>query len=144
MKTSMNSMRPSSAFVGASWATLFAGMGAYTIGLWNSSMTMSEKGYYFAILVLGLFSAISLQKTVRDKMEGIPVTGIYMSVCWAAIAMSLLMMAVGLFNASFELSVKGYYAMGYLLSVYAVVAVQKNVRDLRATAPATESVLPGE
>lgn len=135
MKNEMSAMRPSNAFVGASWVSLLVGMGGYVIGLWNSSMSMNEKGYYFAILVLGLFSAISMQKTVRDKLEGITVTGIYMGVCWMALLMSLLMMTFGLYNAAFELAIKGFYGMAYLMSLFAVVCVQKNVRDLAATRP---------
>ena len=36
-------------------------------------MELNEKGYYFAVLIFGLSAAISLQKAVRDKEEGIPV-----------------------------------------------------------------------
>lgn len=130
MTHSSSFLRPSGAFVGASWASLAIGVVAYLAGLWNGPMALNEKGFYLAVLLLGLFAAISLQKTVRDKMEGLPVTGIYMGVCWAGMASSLLLLAVGLFNASLDLSIKGFYAMAYLLSLFAVVTVQKNVRDL--------------
>lgn len=40
-------------------------------------MPLNEKGYYFTLLMYGLFSAISLQKSVRDCLEGIHVTNIY-------------------------------------------------------------------
>jgi len=132
MKNTNSHLRPSNAFVGASWTSLFLGMGGYMIGLWNSAMPMNEKGYYFAILVLGLFASISLQKTMRDRMEGLPITGIYMGTCWVALAIALLMLSIGLFNASFELAVKGFYGMAYLLSLFSVVTVQKNVRDIAA------------
>lgn len=122
--------RPSNAFVGASWASLFLGIGGFLIGLWNSAMPTDGKGYYFAILVLGLFAAISMQKTVRDKMDGLPVTGIYMGTCWIALGTSVLLLTFALYNASFELAVKGFYAMAYLMSLFAVITVQKNVRDL--------------
>lgn len=36
------------------------------IGLWNAAMRLNEKGYYFVILVYGLFAAVSLQKSARD------------------------------------------------------------------------------
>ena len=106
-------------------------------------MALNEKGFYFAVLVLGLFAAVSLQKAVRDKLEGIPVTGIYMGVCWVGMATSLLLLAAGLFNASFELSIKGFYAMAYLLSLFSVVTVQKNIRDL-GQFPSDKEPLEGE
>ncbi|NYE62578.1 putative membrane protein YiaA [Duganella sp. 1224] len=57
---------PSNAFVGASWLALLAGALTYMIGLWNAAMQLNEKGYYFVILMYGLFAAVSLQKSVRD------------------------------------------------------------------------------
>lgn len=132
MNNHPTTLRPTGAFVGASWASLVIGIGAYLIGLWNGPMPLNEKGFYFAILLLGLFAAISLQKTVRDKLEGIPVTNVYSGVCWAGLVIALLLLVIGLFNASFDLSVKGFYGIAYLLSLYSVVTVQKNVRDLHA------------
>jgi uncharacterized membrane protein YiaA len=121
--------RPSPAFVAASWAALFIGAGAYLIGLWNAALALNEKGYYFTLLMYGLFAAVSLQKSVRDRAEGIRVTGIYYSLCWVSVLSALLLLAVGLMNATMALSEKGFYAMAFVLSLFAAVAVQKNVRD---------------
>ena len=123
------SPKPSNAFIAASWAALFVGFLAFIIGLWNASMPLNEKGYYFTVLMYGLFSAVSLQKTVRDKLENIPVTSIYYSLCWASVILAVLLLAVGLWNASLALSEKGFYAMAFVLSMFAAIAVQKNTRD---------------
>lgn len=122
--------RPTGAFVGASWAALMIGALVYLIGLWNGAMQLNEKGYYFTILMYGLFSAVSLQKSVRDRLEGIPVTGIYFGLCWVSLGLSVLLLTVGLWNASLTLSEKGFYAMSFLLSLFGAVAVQKNIRDV--------------
>ena len=122
--------RPTSAFIGASWAALFIGVITYLVGLWNAGMQLNEKGYYFTILMYGLFSAVSLQKSVRDRLEGIHVTGIYFGLCWLSLGISILLLSVGLWNAELALSEKGFYAMSFLLSLFAAVAVQKNVRDV--------------
>ncbi len=128
--------RPTAAFVGASWLALATGGLAYLIGLWNSGMALNEKGFYFILLVFGLFAAVSLQKSVRDRLEGIPVTGIYFALCWAGLFIALLLLAVGLWNAELARSEKGFFAMAFLFSLFGSVAVQKNVRDLAAFAPA--------
>ncbi|MCJ8008445.1 inner membrane protein YiaA [Lederbergia wuyishanensis] len=121
---------PTSAFKGASWAALMAGVTAYLIGLFNASMQLNEKGYYFAVLIFGLYSAVSLQKAVRDKDEGIPVTSIYYGISWVALIVSVSLMAIGLYNAgSIVLSEKGFYAMSFVLSLFAAITVQKNIRD---------------
>ncbi|HEX6900621.1 MAG TPA: inner membrane protein YiaA [Thermoanaerobaculia bacterium] len=122
--------RPTTAFVGASWAALLAGAVAYFVGLWNAGMPLNEKGYYFAIFMYGLFAAISLQKSVRDRLEGIPVTAIYYGLCWLSLGISVLLLIIGLWNASLSASEKGFFAMSFLLSLFAVTAIQKNVRDV--------------
>lgn len=122
--------KPTAAFIGASWAALFVGSLSYLIGLWNSTMILHEKGYYFTVLFYGLFSAVSLQKSVRDNNEDIPVTGIYFGLCWVSLGISILLLSVGLWNASLSQSEKGFYAMSFLLSLFGSMAVQKNIRDL--------------
>lgn len=126
--------KPSSAFIGAAWAVLLIGVLAYLIGLWNASMQLNEKGYYFTLLMYGLFAAVSLQKSVRDKAEGIPVTGIYFGLCWISLGIALVLLTVGLWNSSLAPSEKGFYAMAFVLSLFAAVTVQKNVRDVAVLA----------
>ncbi|TGN18038.1 inner membrane protein YiaA [Leptospira idonii] len=123
--------KPSAAFIGASWLSLLIGMFTFIIGIWNSEMMLNEKGFYITILMYGLFSAVSLQKTVRDQLEGLFVTGIYIGLCWFSVALTLLLLLIGLWNASLSLSEKGFFGISFVLSLFAAVAVQKNVRDLR-------------
>ena len=124
------SPRPTAAFVGASWLALMIGSATYLIGLWNAQMQLNERGYYFTLLLYGLFAAVSLQKCVRDRLEGIKVTGIYYGMCWVSVIMAVLLLTVGLWNAAIDSSEKGFFAMSFLLSLFAAVAVQKNVRDV--------------
>jgi uncharacterized membrane protein YiaA len=122
--------KPSNAFIGASWIALIAGMVTFNIGLWNADMYLNEKGYYFTVLMYGLFSAVSLQKAVRDELEGIPVTSIYYGISWFSTALSILLLVIGLWNATLARSEKGFYGMAFTLSLFAAVTVQKNIRDM--------------
>lgn len=124
-------LKPSSAFIGASWMALIIGIAAFIIGLWNAEMELNEKGYYFTVLMFGLFSAISVQKAVRDQLEDIPVTGIYYGISWFCTLLSIILLTVGLWNADLLRSEKGFYAMAFVLSIFAAIAVQKNTRDLK-------------
>lgn len=130
MKVERKAGEPTAAFKGASWAALLIGVSAYLIGLFNAAMELNEKGYYFAILIFGLYSSVSLQKAVRDKDEGIPVTNIYYGISWLALLIAILLMGIGLYNAgSIVLSEKGFYGMAFVLSIFAAITVQKNIRD---------------
>ncbi|SFS04182.1 Uncharacterized membrane protein YiaA [Dyella sp. OK004] len=124
--------KPSAAFIAVSWAALLIGFLAFVIGLWNASMQLNEKGYYFAVLMYGLFSAVSVQKSVRDRQEGIPVTNIYYGLSWVSVLLTVVLLTVGLFNATLSLSEKGFYAMAFALALFAAIAVQKNTRDNQA------------
>jgi len=129
---------PSAAFIAASWLAFFTGTIAFIIGLWNAEMELSEKGYYFTVLMFGLFSAISVQKAVRDQLEGIPVTNLYYGIAWFTTLLSIVLLTVGLWNAELIRSEKGFYAMSFVLSMFAAIAVQKNTRDSKVakeTAP---------
>lgn len=121
--------QPSNAFIAASWSALLIGVTAFIIGLWNADMELNEKGYYFTVLLFGLFSAISVQKAVRDQLEGIPVTNIYYGISWFTTLLSIVLLTVGLWNATLTKSEKGFYAMSFTLSIFAAIAVQKNIRD---------------
>ena len=122
--------KPTPAFIGASWTALFIGMVSYCIGLWNASMELNEKGYYFTILLFGLFSVISVQKAVRDKLENIQVTEMYYGISWFTTIAAIVLLVIGLWNADLELSEKGFYGMAFTLSLFAAIAVQKNTRDV--------------
>jgi uncharacterized membrane protein YiaA len=122
---------PSAAFIAASWLALFIGIIAFIVGLWNAEMQLNEKGYYFTVLMFGLFSGISVQKAVRDQLEGIPVTNIYYGLAWFTTILSIVLLTIGLWNADIEKSEKGFYAMAFVLSLFSAIAVQKNTRDMK-------------
>lgn len=121
--------KTSNAFIAASWIALGTGLIGFLIGLFRAEMLLNEKGYYFTVLMFGLFSVVSLQKSVRDKLEKLPVTDIYYGICWVGTIMSIALLIIGLWNASLLPSEKGFYAFAFLLSMFGAIAVQKNTLD---------------
>lgn len=132
--------QPTAAFVGAAWAALLTGCTAYLVGLYNAQLALSEKGFYLTVLLYGLFAVVSLQKSVRDRLEGIHVTGLYFGLAWISVAATVVLLTAGLWNSGLAPSEKGFYAMAFTLSLFSAVTVQKNVRDL---AGATAGAVPG-
>jgi uncharacterized membrane protein YiaA len=82
--------------------------------------------------MFGLFAAISVQKAVRDQLEGIPVTNLYYGIAWFSTILSIILLTVGLWNADMQRSEKGFYAMSFVLSLFSAITVQKNTRDSKA------------
>jgi uncharacterized membrane protein YiaA len=66
---------------------------------------------------------------VRDQLEGIPVTAIYYGLAWFSTLLAILLLIIGLWNATLTPSEKGFYGMSFAMSLFAAVAVQKNTRD---------------
>ena len=124
------SLRPSPAFVATSWVALATGAVAFCIGLLNAAMLLNEKGYYLTVLAFGLFGVVSLQKSIRDRQEHVPVSSLYYTMCWLSVALAVALLVIGLVNADLALSEKGFYGMAFGLALFGAVTVQKNVRDL--------------
>lgn len=123
------SPKPSGAFVGAAWLALIVGVAMYLTGLFNATMALNEKGYYLTLLLYGLFAAVSVQKSTRDRIDGIAVTAKYFGLCWLSVLAAVGLLTVGLVNATIAPSEKGFYAMSFVLSLFAAITVQKNVHD---------------
>ena len=121
--------KPTSAYIGATWGVSIIGLLSYCIGLWNASMELNEKGYYFSILLMGVYAVISLQKAVRDKAEEIKTSEMYYGISWVIVIAALLLLVIGLRNADLLLSEKGFYGISYLLSLFGAITIQKNNRD---------------
>jgi len=121
--------KTSNAFIAASWVAFGAGTIGFIVGLARAEMLLNEKGYYFTVLMFGLFAVVSLQKSVRDRLENLPVTDIYYGICWFGTLLSIVLLIVGLWNATILPSEKGFYAFAFLLALFGAISVQKNTRD---------------
>jgi len=138
-KNNFGAFKPTAAFIGSAWLALGIGLISFCIGLWNAEMLLNEKGYYFTVILFGLFSVISVQKSVRDRIEGIEVTDLYYGISWFAAIAAVLLLVIGLRNADIDLSEKGFYGMAFTLALFGSIAVQKNTRDLKAIKKLEES-----
>jgi len=124
---------PSTAFVAASWMALLQGAIAFALGLSDANVPPHEKGYLFMLLIYALFSAVSLQKAMRERVENnTPVASLYCILYAVSLALCVALLAIGLFNAPLLRSEKAFYAMAFLLELFGAVTVQKNVQDMAA------------
>lgn len=70
------SLSPTGTFIGASWAALLVGgCSLFDKSLERADTSQGKRGPYFTSLMYAFFSAVFLQKSVRDRLKGIKVTG---------------------------------------------------------------------
>ena len=60
----IENLKPSGAFVGASYGVLGLNLLLFIVGLWNAAIATIEAGFYFSTLCFGLFAAVSVQRAV--------------------------------------------------------------------------------
>lgn len=136
--------QPTIAFVFASWFALVAGALAFLVGLWNADLQLNEQGFFFTVLMFGLFAAVTVQKCVRDKADGIFVTDLYFGISWFCSILAVVLLCVGVWNSGLLLSEKGFYLMSFLLALFGAVTVQKNTRDIQQIAPPKQATKNAE
>jgi hypothetical protein len=71
-------------------------------------------------------------KSVRDRLENLPVTDINYGLSWFSTILSIILLTIGLWNAQLLPREKGFYAFAFLLALFAAIAVQKNTGDVQA------------
>ncbi|MCP3776299.1 YiaA/YiaB family inner membrane protein [Paenibacillus sp. MZ04-78.2] len=132
--------RNTTAFTAASYFALAAGIFLYCLGIYNADWELNVKGYYLLCMFLIIITSIATQKVVRDNTEDKELrsenpkhrmrnTPAFTGMAVAGLIIGFAMFFIGLFNAPFELNVKGYYIAVILLISYSAIGVQKVTRD---------------
>lgn len=132
--------RNTPAFTAASYFALASGLFLYSFGVYNADWELNVKGYYLLCMFLITITCIVTQKVVRDNAEDRELklenpkhrmrnTPAFTGMAVVGLLIGFAMFFIGLYNAPFELNVKGYYIAVILLIAYSAVGVQKVTRD---------------
>ena len=123
--------KPTAAFIGAGWAAFAVFATTYLVALWRMRIPPIENYFYVTILLFGLFGVVSVVKSVRDKEDNIPVTGLFVGLAWTAAIVPLGIMGLYLLNvSSLDELQRGLLFLTYMASIFAAIVIQKNHRDL--------------
>ncbi|WP_100225572.1 hypothetical protein [Xanthomonas oryzae] len=76
----------------------------------NHSSVAFVGALWVGLLLLAVFAAVSVQKSVRDRVDGIGATAIHYGEAGCSVAAALSLLTVGLCNATPPLSAKSVYA----------------------------------
>lgn len=97
------------------------GILVYATGLWPICPTLSEKGYYIALLALGLFSVVVYVHLVRHQCF----SALMKTWCQLMLLVSMGLLAVGLWNEPITLSQKIIYFIAWVISLTAMTVDSK-------------------
>ncbi|WP_201318070.1 YiaA/YiaB family inner membrane protein [Paenibacillus sp. EPM92] len=132
--------RNTPAFTAVSYFAFAAGLFLFAIGVYNADWQLNVKGYYILCVVLITMACIVVQKVARDNAEDkflqqdnpkhkMRNTTAFTGMSYIGLLIGYAMFFIGLYNAPFELNVKGYYIAVVLLISYSAIGVQKVIRD---------------
>ncbi|WP_243735253.1 YiaA/YiaB family inner membrane protein [Paenibacillus turpanensis] len=132
--------RNTPAFTAVSYFALAAGLFLFGIGVYNADWQLNVKGYYILCVVLITMGCIVVQKVARDNTEDkflrqdnpkhkMRNTAAFTGMSYLGLFIGYAMFFIGLYNAPFELNIKGYYIAVVLLISYSAIGVQKVIRD---------------
>ncbi len=124
--------RPSAAFQGVSWFAVALGGITFLYATWYAPGIDVNGRYLLIVAFLALLAGVvTVAKVVRDKEEGIPVTGMFAGVAWtAALAPFIIVGYWMIFDATIPVTNLALIAMAGCLCVFGTIAVAKNTRDL--------------
>jgi len=116
------------------------GLLLFCLGVYNADWELNVKGYYLLCMVLITITCIVVQKVVRDNTEDKEIrldnprhrmrnTSAFTGMAYAGLVIGYAMFFIGIYNAPFELNVKGYYIAVIFLISYSAIGVQKVTRD---------------
>ncbi|WES68652.1 YiaA/YiaB family inner membrane protein [Superficieibacter sp. HKU1] len=97
------------------------GILVYATGLWPICTTLSEKGYYIALLALGLFSAVVYVHLRRHHCF----SALMKMWCQLMLLISMGLLAVGLWNEPITLSQRIIYFVAWVISLIAMTVCLK-------------------
>ena len=111
------------------WIALFGGVTVFMLALFNRDFLFYQKAFYLTVLALGTFSMWSTLECIRNKGEGIPVTGTFQTVCWLMLIKSSILLGIGLWYTTLSVLEIGFFSLSYFCSLFGVICIQKLNRD---------------
>ncbi|MDI9342429.1 MAG: YiaA/YiaB family inner membrane protein [Sediminibacterium sp.] len=69
MRDELEGIPVTSIYYGICWFSVVLAILLLVVGLWNADLLRSEKGFYGMAFTLALFSAVAVQKNIRDIQQ---------------------------------------------------------------------------
>jgi uncharacterized membrane protein YiaA len=125
---------PSGAWQGVSWFAFVLGATTFFYTAWYApTVGATDRFFLYTAVLFSFFGSLSVSKSVRDRQEDVPITGLFYGLSWvAALTPFVLVVYYLTFYSDMEGSYRALLGMAYSLATFAVLAIAKNERDKTA------------
>jgi uncharacterized membrane protein YiaA len=93
------------------WILFLSGALIYVIGLWRACPLLSGKGYFFGVLMTGMFVTYAYQRAVNLNQNDER----FASVCQMVVLITVGLLLVGVWNAPVSSLEKGLYPVAFII-----------------------------
>ncbi|MDG5475820.1 inner membrane protein YiaB [Citrobacter freundii] len=93
------------------WILFLSGALIYVIGLWRACPLLSGKGYFFGVLMTGMFVIYAYQRAVNLNQNDER----FASVCQMVALITIGLLLVGVWNAPVSSLEKGLYPVAFII-----------------------------
>ncbi len=118
-----------SAWIFQVWVSFFLAVSASLFGLYYLPVMLWIKGYFVMGLFFTIGSTFALAKTIRDNRYQQVDTSAWIFQVWAAFALAVFLMGVGIRYLPVDLWIRGYVAIGTLFVLASSFTLAKTIRD---------------
>jgi len=117
-----------------SWFAFVLGPTTFFYTAWYApTVGATDRFFLYTAVLFSFFGSLSVSKSVRDRQEGVPITGLFYGLSWvAALTPFVLVVYYLTFYSDMEGSYRALLGMAYSLATFAVLAIAKNERDKTA------------
>lgn len=104
------------------WLLFLSGALIYVIGLWRACPLLSGKGYFFGVLMTGMFVTYAYQRAVNLNQNDER----FASVCQMVALITVGLLLVGVWNARLLPLEMGLYPAAFFVSLLGQVLLQRS------------------
>ncbi|MGI3447887.1 inner membrane protein YiaB [Citrobacter arsenatis] len=108
------------------WILFLSGALIYVIGLWRACPLLSGKGYFFGVLMTGMFVTYAYQRAVNLNQSDER----FASVCQMVVLITVGLLLVGVWNAPLAPIEMGLYPAAFIVSLLGQALLMRSAEYL--------------
>lgn len=109
---------------------LVLGAVSFAAALYHVTAPAETKAFYVLTILFALFGVVALSKSIRDRVEHIPVNPVFYGLSYVAVLAPATFLAAILYYCDYAADTKWLIFASATLMAFAAASIQKNIRDV--------------